>query len=251
MKSWWRAVISYPPTWIAAAVLAVTIGGIIVVVDPPGALVGVLVALGVVAAVTWPLTMSATGTLADLQFVIPRVEEVDPAELAALTADLEALDDTQPGEQLRALGQKRESLVKVLERRLDAGELTYSRYLASAQQVYNSALHNLEEIAVASESISTIDESYIERRLAELVPDDSDDASRERERSTLEQRLELRNSQRRKIAQLLAQNESALTALNRTTTALADVPIGKRPEDADAAMAALDELAARAGQYAT
>lgn len=251
MKSWWRAVISYPPTWIAAAVLAATIVGIIVVVDPPGALVGVLVALGVVAAVTWPLTMSATGTLADLQFEIPRVEEIDPAELAALTADLEALDDTQPAEQLKALGQKRESLVKVLERRLDAGELTYSRYLASAQQVYNSALHNLEEVAVASESISTIDVAYIERRLTELVPDDSDDASRERERSTLEQRLELRSSQRRKIAQLLAQNESALTALNRTTTALADVPIGKRPEDADAAMQALDELAARAGQYAT
>jgi hypothetical protein len=87
--------------------------------------------------------------------------------------------------------------------------------------------------------------------LAELVPDDSDDASRERERATLQQRLELRASQRRKIAQLLAQNESALTALNRTATALADVPIGKRPEDAEAAMAALDELAARASQYAT
>jgi hypothetical protein len=50
---------------------------------------------------------------------------------------------------------------------------------------------------------------------------------------------------------LLAQNESALTALNRTATALADVPIGKRPEDADAAMEALDELAARASKYAS
>ena len=66
-----------------------------------------------------------------------------------------------------------------------------------------------------------------------------------------EQRRDLRQTQRSKIARLLAQNESALTALNRTATALADVPIGKRPEDADAAMEALDELAARASKYAS
>jgi hypothetical protein len=60
----------------------------------------------------------------------------------------------------------------------------------------------------------------------------------------------MRTTQRRRIAQLLAQNESALTALDRTTTALADVPIGKKPEDADAAMAALEELADRASKYA-
>ena len=251
MKSWWRAVISYPPTWIAAAVLGVTVWAMIALFDPPGFLVGVLVALAFVAAVGWPLTMSATGTLSQLQFAIPRVEEVDPQELAALKAELEALPDSQPAEQLAALQQKRQSLVNVLERRLDAGELTYSRYLATSQQVFNSALHNLHEVAVAYESISTIDEPYIDRRLAELTSDDSDDASVERERATLQQRRELRTTQRRKIAQLLAQNESALTALNRTTTALADVPIGKRPEDADAAMAALEELADRAAKYAT
>jgi len=50
---------------------------------------------------------------------------------------------------------------------------------------------------------------------------------------------------------LLAQNESALTALDRTTTALADVPIGRKPEDADAAMAELEALADRTGDYAT
>jgi hypothetical protein len=174
-----------------------------------------------------------------------------PARLAALQAELAALPDTQPAEQLAALQQKRQSLVNVLERRLDAGELTYSRYLATSQQVYNAALHNLHEVAVASESISTIDEAYIDRRIAELADDDSDDTAVARERATLEQRRELRSSQRRKIAQLLAQNESALTALDRTTTALADVPIGKRPEDADAAMAALDELADRAAKYAS
>ena len=250
MKSWWRAVISYPPTWIAAVVLGVTVWLVLEIIDPPAVLAAVLVGLAVVAAIAWPFTMSATGTLSKLQFEVPRVEEIDPADIATLRAELDALTDTQPAEQLDALLQKRQSLISVLQRRLDAGELTYGRYLATSQQVFSSSLDNLQEIALAYESISTIDETYIDRRLVELADDDSDVESAERERATLERRRELRTTQRRKIAQLLAQNESAMTALDRTTTALADVPMGRKPEDAEAAMAALEELADRAAKYA-
>ena len=250
MTSWSKAVVRYPPTWIAAVVLGAAVWLILTVLDPPAMLVVVLVVLAVVAAIAWPLTMSATGTLTKLQFEVPRVEEIDPEEIAALRTELDALADTQPSEQLDALLQKRQSLINVLQRRLDAGELTYARYLSTSQQVFASALDNLHEIALASESISTIDENYIDRRITELDGDDSDAESADRERATLERRRDLRQTQRRKIAQLLAQNESALTALDRTTTALADVPIGKKPEDAEAAMAALEELADRAAKYA-
>jgi hypothetical protein len=250
MKSWWRSVISYPPTWIAAVVLGATVYLVLTVLDPPGFLVVILIILALIAAVAWPFTMSATGTLAKLQFEVPRVEEIDPAEITALRAELAPLADTQPTEQLEALLSKRQSLINVLQRRLDAGELTYARYLSTSQQVFASALDNLHEVAVAAESISTIDESYIDRRLTELADDDSDAEAATRERDTLERRREMRTTQRRRIAQLLAQNESALTALDRTTTALADVPIGKKPEDADSAMAALEELADRAAKYA-
>jgi hypothetical protein len=250
VTSWSKAVVRYPPTWIAAVVLGAAVWLILTVLDPPAVFVVVLVVLAVVAAIAWPLTMSATGTLTKLQFEVPRVEEIDPEEIAALRTELDALADTQPSEQLDALLQKRQSLINVLQRRLDAGELTYARYLATSQQVVASALDNLHEIALASESISTIDETYIDRRLTELDGDDSDAESADRERATLERRRDLRQTQRRKIAQLLAQNESALTALDRTTTALADVPIGKKPEDAEAAMAALEELADRAAKYA-
>jgi hypothetical protein len=250
VTSWSKAVVRYPPTWIAAVLLGATVWLVLTVINPPGIFVVILIVLAVIAAVAWPFTMSATGTLAKLQFEIPRVEEVDPAEIAALRIDLDALVDTQPVEQLDALLSKRQSLINVLQRRLDAGELTYARYLSTSQLVFSSALDNLHEVSVAYESISTIDEPYIERRLAELDADDSDAESADRERATLERRRELRTTQRRRIAQLLAQNESALTALNRTTTALADVPIGKKPEDADAAMDALEELADRATKYA-
>lgn len=251
MKSWWRAVISYPSTWIAVVVLAVTVWLTLSMLDPSPAFVAILVVLVVAAVVAWPFTMSATGTLAKLQFEVPRVEEVDPRLLADLRARLGLLTDTQPVEQLDALLQKRQSLINVLQRRLDAGELTYARYLATSQQVFNAAIHNLQEIAVATESISTIDEGYIDRRLSELAGDDVDHDAATRERASLQQRRELRTAQRRRIANFLAQNESALTALDRTTTALADAPIGQKVGDADAAMAELEALAARTADYAT
>jgi hypothetical protein len=137
----------------------------------------------------------------------------------------------------------------VLNRRLDAGELTYARYLTTAQQVYLSALDNLHEIAISLRSISTIDRDYIEARLAELHSQSSDSA--QSERASIEGRLELLTSQEEKVARLLAQNESGMTAMDRTATALADAPIGRTPEDAEAAMAALEELAQRAMKYAT
>lgn len=250
MTSWWRAIVAYPPTWIAAVVVAVIVWGMITWLDPPGVFSVILIVLAVLAVIGWPLTMSATGTLAKLQFAIPRVEEIDPHELADLAVELGVIDDTQPAEQLQALQQKRATLIKVLERRLDAGELTYARYLATAQQVYNSAIDNLREVAVAHQSIDSIDEAYIDRRWAELSDDDSDSESADRERSSLEGRRELRRSQLTRVAKLMAQNEAALTALDRTTTALADAPIGKRPEDAEAAVAALEDLANRASKYA-
>jgi PIN domain nuclease of toxin-antitoxin system len=250
MTGWGKAVLKYPPTWVAAVVLGATVWLVLEVIDPPTFMVVVLGALAVMAILAWPFTMSATGTLAKLQFEVPRVEEIDPQEIATLRAELGALADTQPTEQLDALLQKRTSLINVLQRRLDAGEITYARYLATSQQVFSSALDNLHEVAVASESISTIDETYIDRRLLELADDDSDVEAAERERATLERRRDMRSSQRRRIAQLLAQNESALTALDRTTTALADVPIGRKPADADTAMAELEALADRAGNYA-
>ncbi|WP_420451282.1 hypothetical protein [Ilumatobacter sp.] len=249
-RPWWRAVLAYPPTWIAAGVLAVAVWALVALLRPPGALIAAVVVVAVAAAVAWPVTMSATGTLADLQFAIPRVRDIDPAELDALAAELATLDDPQPAEQLAALRHKRAALVAVLDRRLDAGELTYSRYLATAQQVCDAALDNLREVAVASAGVRSIDQTYIDRRLAELSAGSVDHEAAGRERSTLERRAEMRTSQQARIARFMAQNEAALTSLDRTTTALADVPIGKHPSDADAAMDALEELADRASMYA-
>ena len=249
MKSWWRAVVKYPATWLAIALVVVAVWAILAWFQPPTVMAVIVVVLGVIAVAVWPVAMSATGTLTRLQFEVPKLSDVDATELAALEQELEALDDERPIHQLRAMRDKRNNLVDVLNRRLDAGELTYARYLTTAQQVYLSALDNLHEIAISLRSISTIDRDYIETRLADLHSQSSDSA--QSERASIEGRLELLTSQEDKLARLLAQNESGMTAMDRTATALADAPIGRTPEDAEAAMAALEELAQRAMKYAT
>lgn len=249
MKSWWRAVAQYPATWLAIGLVAVGTWGILKWLQPPPLMTVVLVAIAGVAIVFWPLTMSATGTLNRLQFEVPKLPEVEPSELADLEEQLRALEDARPAHQFKAVQEKRDSLVGVLNRRLEAGEMTYARYLSTAQQVYLAALENLQEVAVAEQSISAIDDTYIAERLDQLATRDDESASAERR--SLEDRRALLVTQERKVDDLLAKNESAMTLLDRTSTALADAPIGRKPQDAEAAMAALQEMADRAGKYAT
>ncbi len=251
MKSWWRATAGYAPTWIALGLLVIGSWLFLSILDPPGLVMGLLIALVILSIAAWPLTMATTGTLTRLQFAIPRVDEIDPEVLTALEAELAGLEDDRPSRQLQSLNEKKDNLAEILHRRLDAGELTFGRYLATSQEVYEAALDNLHEAAVSLRSISAIDEHHLRERLADLEQADEDGAAALRELESLRERLGMHDGQTRRVADLLAQNESAMTALDRTATALAAAPIGRRPQDADAAMEALEELAARADRYAS
>jgi hypothetical protein len=217
----------------------------------PGLLMSLLlILLGVVALVGWPLAMAITGTLNARMYPIADLTTDDEEALAKLEADLETVECDQGLSQLRRLRQKRDNLAEVLGRRLNAGELTYGRYLGTAQGVYQASIDNLRETAVALQSISAIDHEYVERRLAELTEaNDSEAEAIIRERTSLEDRRSMREQQMTRAAALLAQNESAMTVLDKTAGAIADAPIGQTPTDAEEAIAQLEELAARAGRY--
>lgn len=249
MKTWWRAVISYPPSWVAIAAVLVAVIAILVLLRPPTMLAIVVIAVGVIAIALWPVILSGTGTLRKLQFESPKLPEVSAIDLRILRDELDRLDDPRPAYQLQAIEEKRDNLVAILDRRLQAGELTYARYQTTAQQVYLAVVSNLREVSIAKKSISAIDPDYIDTRLGELREDASADS--QTEISSLEDRRALAVTQDAKVTYLLAQNESAMTLLDRTSTALADAPIGLAPQDAEAAMDALKELADRAGKYAT
>ena len=173
--------------------------------------------------------------------------------LENLEEDLDSLESSQGVAQLRMLGQKFDNLTEVLKRRLNASELTYGRYLGTAEQVYLSAVDNLRDVAVGLRSVSTIDPSYINKRLSELRKTENPTDEQKREGAALEQRNQLHDQQLKKVVNLLAQNELAMTMLDNTATALADIRTGKGQAamNAEAAMAELELLVKRAGKYAT
>ncbi len=251
MRNWWQAMMSYPATWAVVTVVVATVAAILVLLEPPGFMIAILFGLVAVSLLGWPLALTVTGTMNRLQFSLPQITQVDEEEMEKLVESLTGLEDPRPSKQLKSLTQKRDNLADVLGSRLDAGEVTYARYLTTAQQVYESTLENLHEVAVAQRSISAIDGEYIDARLAELAAKSALGDADERERASLEGRRDLRLSQVNKVAALLAENEAAMTLLDRTATSLANAPIGRTPEDAKAAMEALAELADRASRYAT
>jgi hypothetical protein len=174
----------------------------------------------------------------------------DTRQVAALREDFEALGFTEGVEQLRMLEEKYRNLAEVLGLRLQSGELTHRRYLGTAERVYLAAIENLQDVAILMRSISTIDPAALALRLKDLkqrrdfpVPEAI---------QAIEDRRRLYEEQRRRIATLLAQTEAAMTALDRTSAALAGSRTGKGLTEVaiEDAMRDLAELAGRAGDYA-
>ena len=249
MRTWWRTVAAYPATWIAIAAVIVAVAAILLLLEPSTLFTLVVIVAGAVAIIVWPVLLVTRGRLRDIQHQEPALPEVTVGELRILKAELNRLDDPRPAYQLDAIGEKRDNLTAVLDERLEVGELTYSRYQSTAQQVYLAVVSNLREVVISKKSVRAIDIDYIDHRLAELRAEGGSEA--QAEISSLEDRRALATPQDAKATYLLAQNESAMTLLDRTATALADAPIGVAPQDAEAAMEALEELADRAGRYAT
>jgi len=84
MKSWWKAVVTYPATWVAIALVALGVWIILALLEPPFFMTVILLAIGGIAIVAWPLAMSATGTLSRLQFEVSKLPEIAAEEMAQL-----------------------------------------------------------------------------------------------------------------------------------------------------------------------
>ena len=247
-----NTLLSYPLSWMALLTIIAIEWAIFDWFDPSMLMQLAALGLGLVLLLVWPILFSRSETL--LQLDIQALNQVKPKALEALAlleSDLKNLGSTQGLQQLAMLQQKLDSLTEVLNHRLSAGEMTYGRYLGTAEQVYLAAIDNLMDITVALKSVSTINSDYIVKRLEELgnLAETSDETEREVE--TLEKRLSLLSQQTKRVAELFSQNESAMTALDNTATALADTKTGKGEAsmDAEAAMVELEILANRASKY--
>ena len=180
-----------------------------------------------------------------------RAQEKHEAEvLQSLKGELEQCRDLGAVQKQAAHGleqfdrarDKFQNVRDLLESKITTGELAYSRFISTAQQVYLSVLDNLKQAAAVMRSAGTIDPAYVSRRLKELHQEQGQGTTQEQE--TLEERLQLLKDQLAQVERLLAANEKAMTSLENTTSTLAALDTHGRfaTTDFDTAMAYLQEL---------
>jgi hypothetical protein len=171
--------------------------------------------------------------------------------LRDLTGRMQALHFRQGMTQLQQLQEKFDNFVAILKQALEPEEITYGRYLGIAEQVYLSSLDNLERAVGALSSVKTIDLKHIEGRIREIHADGVVTSAEETEQDSLNLRRDLRQQQLDKVADLVAQNERAMTRLDYTAAAIADMKTrnGQASMDMESAMKELQDLIERAPKY--
>lgn len=136
--------------------------------------------------------------------------------------------DCQKGvEQLEQFQRDFDSLVELLGSKLDTQEVTYKRYYGMAQEVFLSGVDNLRKVLNSLMSISEIDVDEIKGRLAVLKRSLKDDLDARVEIDALNERLNIRKAKIEKVKALLLENEGAITGLERTAAAIADLDTGQ------------------------
>jgi hypothetical protein len=152
---------------------------------------------------------------------------------------------------------------KILEEKFDPAEITFGRYLAASEQVFHAVMDHLQDVADILASLASVDPARARERLASLrqgqeapaspgqaPPVPADDAA-QGEIRTLEERLRLHDQHLERIRTLLANNERALTELDRVSLAISSIRTqrGAAALDLDVALKELEALAARAKKY--
>jgi len=184
-----------------------------------------------------------------IQQAMEQLEQRRKVQAKDIRAALEETGSAEGARQFARLGDKFAAFRRMLSDKLRPGELTYARYLGTAEQVYLSALDNLGVIAGLLRSAGAIDEPYVRQRVQDLQG--RSDAHSKRELKALEQRLALRRTQLDRVADLLARNEEAMTQMDVATAEIAAMSTGTKQAsvDMETAMNELARLARRAKDY--
>ncbi|NKC13162.1 MAG: hypothetical protein GKR94_13465 [Gammaproteobacteria bacterium] len=247
-SGFWRVLCRHPASWAVLIIDIAALVGFLRWFEPPLTISALALVVTLALLALWPPLFSRSPAWAAAQqHASDHLDRIAVARMQTLEADLRALGATQAVGQLRGLREKLAALTAVVERRLNAGELTFGRYRGTAEQVYLSAIDNLHEVAVALTSIRSIDAHALSAREAALAGRGTGSAQ-QRELESVRQRLQLFERQTVRVSELLADNEAAMTALSNTAGALAEVRTqrGHASIDVNTAMAELEALAARA-----
>jgi hypothetical protein len=153
--------------------------------------------------------------------------------------------------QLKSIRVKLANIQELLEMKLRPNEITYGRFLGAAEQVSLSVMDNLNTVAGILKSATSIDLGYIRERLRDIDEKPEQSPADEDQRKSLQERLDLWHRQLKKIDQLMAGNEAAMTEMERISAAVAQWRQDRKFSDSDfeSAIKQLHDLASQAHAY--
>ncbi len=172
----------------------------------------------------------------------------DDLVLAMCRAKQALLDVRRPDLAIQAdrLYSRYRHVMEVLGGRFDRGELAFARSRSLVGEVCLGAVDTLNSMASQASGVVSVDGDFVRRRLAK-----ENKRLSEEERVALVRRLELLAETERRLEELAARNESALTVLDDTAVAMARIETG-RPQASvttDRALSELRHFVERADRY--
>lgn len=163
--------------------------------------------------------------------------DADDLVRAMCKAKQRLLDVRRPDMAIQAdrLYSRYRQVMQVVGGRFDSAELAFERSRELVTEVCLGAVDNLVSMATQASGVMGVDENFVRRRLSR------ENQLSVEERVALKRRLELLESTERRLHQLTARNESALTVLDDTAVALARIETS-RPQATLSTDRALEEL---------
>ena len=146
-------------------------------------------------------------------------EKLKEQKARHLASDLKSQGCEQGSEQVEQFEDKFQSFLVVLGRIFNETELTYSRYVGSAEQLYRKGLENLERIVTLLISISEIDRDRLKVRIKSLERKEDKTSAEERILASNVKQAELYDNARNEVDELLATNEEALATIDAAAQA--------------------------------
>ncbi len=193
--------------------------------------------------------------LADLSITMRKYREQSTIEIKKGLLKCKSMAGVEKGaekglKQFEEINTKFDLLREILRKKLNQQEVTYARFLATAEQVYLNTLDNLRDLVNFLKGTAVIGSDYMEEiiRLQQIENPSSAD---QKQLTTLLERDSLKDSQQERIDELIAVNEKALTKIDATIAAFSKTRIRKGRADVnfETAISELEALASRLQEY--
>ncbi|HEY3863958.1 MAG TPA: hypothetical protein VGO59_18945 [Verrucomicrobiae bacterium] len=177
-------------------------------------------------------------------------EKLKQQKSAELAADLQKLGCKEGQAQVAQFEDKFQNLVAVFRRVLSENELTFSRVVGTAEQVYKSGLENLERAVVLLLNTEDMDRPDIAARIAALEAKPKRSNADEISLKALREQAGIFDQTLQEVDELLAANEEALTTMDKAGNAairIKDRSASQTPREImGEAMGLLDQMITRA-----